>query len=587
MQEPFSNLPATQAEARKRGFNRFFTGVPCLHGHVAPRYVSTTNCIACQVEHARRNGGWKARPDKAEYLARARKLIVERGGALLSSSYVSAKSDLAARCAYGHEFSINYDNLKHGRWCGACKTQNHVIRMAAKFRTVEELGTFASRVHGGDCLATRPVGVLTKVLWKCRIGDHPPFLATSSRVMAREKGTWCPACDTERRRRNPPNPPLPIDRVEKYVTQKGGTILVILGDGLWKGGRTRLRLQCARGHHWTTTASSLVHSHSWCNGGCQSRFGERITRAILETTFAAEFPQVSPAWMPRGPSDKHRLTLDGYNDDLKLAFEYQGPHHDRPEVIETDRAKQAACRKHGVRLLVVAGIKQPFPAERVLAQVRAAMRAAAIGKRPKLPAHDLFEHELKELRCLAEKKGGQCLATVFRGWDSQYEWTCSNPSHPPWAATRYQIRSAGSWCGHCAGNGRLGIDGLRRWGLDNGLGLIDTEYGNAGSLYDWRCLRAGHTIRRSRGNIQQSLRKGYPACTKCGPGTGVSANVRTQRANDFAKAILPIIMDLKCKGFASFEALATQLNETGVATSRGLCWYASTVRNVMARSGGE
>jgi hypothetical protein len=351
--------------------------------------------------------------------------------------------------------------------------------------------------------------------------------------MARKNGSWCPACDAERRRRHPPNPPLPRDRVEKLVSEKGGRIVAIVDSGVWRGGQTRLRLQCARGHHWTTTAASLVHSHSWCSGGCQSRFGERITRSILETTFATEFLPARPAWMSRGPSGKHQLSLDGYNDRLKLAFEYQGPHHfDRADVIETDKKKLAACRRHGVRLLVVTGVKQPFPQEHVLAQVRVALRAAGIGERPKLPAHGLFEHERKELRRLAERKGGQCLATIFQGWDAQYEWKCGNPEHPPWFATRHQIRKADSWCGHCSGNARLGIDRLRKWGLAHGLELVNTTYRNAGALYDWRCVKAGHTIRRSRGNIQQSLNKRHPACSKCGPGISASARARTQRADD-------------------------------------------------------
>jgi len=34
--------------ARKRGLQRYFTGVDCKHGHVAERYVTTRRCVECE-----------------------------------------------------------------------------------------------------------------------------------------------------------------------------------------------------------------------------------------------------------------------------------------------------------------------------------------------------------------------------------------------------------------------------------------------------------------------------------------------------------------------------------------------------------
>lgn len=99
------NPPTSRAEAREHGLDRFFPGTTCVHGHVTLRYVSTGNCVECQVEHARRNGGWDARPPKAEYLRIVRELVEKRGGVLLSAEYVSAKSKLRVRCDRGHEFT--------------------------------------------------------------------------------------------------------------------------------------------------------------------------------------------------------------------------------------------------------------------------------------------------------------------------------------------------------------------------------------------------------------------------------------------------------------------------------------------------
>src|SRR5206468_11889795 len=87
-------LPRSRQDAQDRGLDRFFTGVPCKHGHLAARYVSTTNCVACQVEHARKNGGWQARPSKTAYLDKVRKNIEERGGEAFSTDQIASMCSL-------------------------------------------------------------------------------------------------------------------------------------------------------------------------------------------------------------------------------------------------------------------------------------------------------------------------------------------------------------------------------------------------------------------------------------------------------------------------------------------------------------
>jgi hypothetical protein len=212
--------------------------------------------------------------------------------------------------------------------------------MWARFRTVNELREFARRVRGGDCLAEFPVSMHTHVPWKCLNPKHEPFFATISKVVHQK--SWCPACDVERRRLHPPRPQIPRGSVEELVQGRGGEIVQVL-DAQWNGLRTRLEIRCADGHEWNVTAGNLVHAGSWCPE-CRNK-GERIVRAIFEATFGTRFPKSRPSWLQAATGKK--LELDGYCESLRLAFEYQGPHHFAEESVRaTDTLKRKACARH-------------------------------------------------------------------------------------------------------------------------------------------------------------------------------------------------------------------------------------------------
>jgi hypothetical protein len=503
----YGNLPSSRDEALSRGLDRYFTGIPCKHGHVAPRYAKGTSCIVCQVDHARRIGGWKARPSKAAYLDQVRKVIEQRGGVLVSTQYLSAKASLTVLCADKHEFRVTADNLKHGRWCRECKRQNQAERSALRFRSVEELRDLASRRHKGDCLATSPTSVHTRVMWKCEKPEHVPFLAAIAKVIYSHQ--WCPKCWQERRK--PPKPAIPFDVVISTVRQRGGEVVKIGKDGIWTGSKTRLVVRCGNGHEWAADASNLIYAGSWCPE-CLNK-GERIVRAIFEATFGVKFPKLKPEWILSRKGRK--LELDGYSEEKRIAFEYQGPHHNSVDyVIAHDAIKRAACTASGVQLIEVEAIKRPYPATNVLNKVIDAFEKAGITTKPRLPDGEIFAAEIRELQWLACQKGGRLISPAYLGGEP-HEWKCKIDEHPSWLAESWRVRR-GAWCSSCAGNRRLGLDGLRSWGLAIGLDLLDTKYlGGTTAVYQWRCHREGHIIRRSRPNILQSVARGIAACPAC------------------------------------------------------------------------
>jgi hypothetical protein len=47
------NLPKTAREAKLEGSNYYYTGKPCVNGHVTRRLTSTRACYECHLEHVR------------------------------------------------------------------------------------------------------------------------------------------------------------------------------------------------------------------------------------------------------------------------------------------------------------------------------------------------------------------------------------------------------------------------------------------------------------------------------------------------------------------------------------------------------
>ena len=59
----------SRKEAKEQGLNRYFTGKPCKHGHVAERLVANRTCAEC---FRRSTQAWReANPEKVKGYSRA------------------------------------------------------------------------------------------------------------------------------------------------------------------------------------------------------------------------------------------------------------------------------------------------------------------------------------------------------------------------------------------------------------------------------------------------------------------------------------------------------------------------------------
>jgi DNA invertase Pin-like site-specific DNA recombinase len=59
-----------------------------------------------------------------------------------------------------------------------------------------------------------------------------------------------------------------------------------------------------------------------------------------------------------------------------------------------------------------------------------------------------------------------------------------------------------------------------------------------------------------------------------------------EKADKFAAQLAPVIEAARADGITSLEGIAAELNARGILTARGGQWYATTVRNLLARAAG-
>ena len=116
-------------------------------------------------------------------------------------------------------------------------------------------------------------------------------------------------------------------------------------------------VQCVLGHKMAIRMCDLVRGFicAKCN---KINYEETYARGVFENMFGILFPVVRPSWLIWKTAP---MELDGYNEDLKLAFEYQGLAHYEPlygiskfvRTKQNDEQKRLICKKRGVYLLEV------------------------------------------------------------------------------------------------------------------------------------------------------------------------------------------------------------------------------------------
>jgi hypothetical protein len=206
------------------------------------------------------------------------------------------------------------------------------------------------------------------------------------------------------------------------------------------------------------------------------------------------------------------MELDGYCEDLNLAFEYNGIQHYKKhrwfhssndsfmQRREDDNLKRVLCLDNNVKLITI-----PYAVPHK--KLRTYILNSCEGNGVQLPT-DAYTREIDLLRAyerrkinfmqeLAQRHGGKCLSSYYVNAHTKLEWECAK-GHRWWA--KPNTVQQGSWCSHCSGKEDRTLQDLKMLAEQRGGRCLSPLYKGTSSIYEWQC-KNGHRWKASAINV--------------------------------------------------------------------------------------
>jgi len=146
----------SREEAAERGRSRFRTGTPCKAGHLADRYVSNRQCVACNAHEARMRERRRSKDDPSYRMYRS---VQRRTGQVLKGrhsprralgcNHVTLRQHISARFREGMAWS------RYGQWevdhivpLSAAQSEAELLKLC-QFRNLQPLWKRENQMKGG------------------------------------------------------------------------------------------------------------------------------------------------------------------------------------------------------------------------------------------------------------------------------------------------------------------------------------------------------------------------------------------------------------------------------------------------------
>jgi hypothetical protein len=251
---------------------------------------------------------------------------------------------------------------------------------------------------------------------------------------------------------------------------------------------------CQDGHTFKRPPYLIKYKKTFCNICSSTYLGEEIARNILEKMTGKLFPKtrhkelISKKGAP--------LELDGFCEELNVAFEHQGKHHFNDKIyggktnlkkqVVKDKLKKSLLKIKKIKLIEFQEMPQLLKVQDGINKTKDFLKKNKI-KHKLITIKDIyplkFNSRLKILRKLATEKKGKLLSETYLGMHHDYRWKCSNDHK--FIAKGYNIHN-GWWCRKCS-TPEYSIKDLKIYAKKKNGECMSKIYLNKHSTYKFKC----------------------------------------------------------------------------------------------------
>ncbi|WP_215575299.1 zinc-ribbon domain-containing protein [Bacillus mycoides] len=420
------------------------------------------------------------------------KVAKKFSGQCLSDVYINSKTKLAWKCAKGHVFRAQPNNVSYGKWCPLCKNEKTALRSRIPFVKIIQI----IEEKGGECLTleTDYVGGQSNLLIKCKEGH-----IWSSKAVKIRHGGWCPVCSVgfnERKCNFIFEELLGI----KFIKDRE-----VLGGYELDGFNEEQKI--AFEYHGVQHYEYIEFFHKE-----ERQFKEQKQKDRMKRKMCKE-KGIKLITVPYTVANNDELFVKFIVHSLKKLNIFIANNN----IIDFKKLNQqlselkklnSIAQSHGGKCLsnTYLGSETKLRWECSKGHIWETI-PYLIKNGSWCPTCRKGKLSIEQMKEIAIEKGGKCLSDSYINNTSSLIWECSK-GHV-WKAPPRNVR-AGSWCFICNHPQRLSIQHAQEIANLRGGKCLSTTYINSESKLTW-CCSEGHIWN----SVITSIKKGH-WCPKCG-----------------------------------------------------------------------